>query len=63
MEIRSFDPLSNEARALGITRLVLETGVRQRAAMALHIEESYAEIAPFGEYVNSPLSVCMAKEL
>lgn len=46
--------LEGEARELGIARLVLETGVRQLAAMALYRREGYAEIAPFGEYVNSP---------
>jgi len=55
--------LEGEARALGIARVVLETGVRQQAAIALCRSEGYTEIAPFGEYVNSPLSVCMAKEL
>ena len=31
--------------------------------MALYQREGYADIAPFGEYVNSPLSVCMAKDI
>lgn len=55
--------LEKEARALGLKRLVLETGVRQLAAMALYRKEGYRDIPPFGEYVNSPLSVCMEKEL
>ncbi len=55
--------LEQEARALGLKRLVLETGVRQLAAMALYRKEGYRDIPPFGEYVNSPLSVCMEKDL
>ena len=56
--------LEKEARGLGSTRLVLETGVRQLAAMALYKKEGYRDIPLFGEYVNSPLtSVCMAKDL
>jgi GNAT superfamily N-acetyltransferase len=55
--------LEGEARALGISRVVLETGVRQREALALYERAGFLRIAPFGEYVASPLSVCMAKDL
>jgi len=52
-----------EAQALRVSRLVLETGVRQSEALALYQHAGFSRIAPFGEYVRSPLSVCMAKEL
>ena len=55
--------LEAEARGLGVGRLVLETGVRQAAALALYRREGYVVIPPYGEYVGSPLSVCMAKDL
>jgi putative acetyltransferase len=55
--------LEDEARALGARRVVLETGVRQPEAIALYAAFGYATIAPFGEYANTPLSVCMGKEL
>jgi GNAT superfamily N-acetyltransferase len=55
--------LEAEARALGITRLVLETGVRNPEALALYEQAGFSPIAPFGEYVDSPLSVCMGKDL
>lgn len=55
--------LEAEARALGIARLVLETGVRQLEAAALYQRAGFSVIAPFGEYVGSRLSVCMAKVL
>jgi len=42
---------------------VLETGVRQARALALYQGNGFAKIAAFGEYVSSPLSVCLAKQL
>ena len=55
--------LEAEARALGLSRLVLETGVRQQEAIALYRRAGFLDAAPFGEYVSSPLSLCMAKDL
>jgi putative acetyltransferase len=55
--------LQAEARRLGLTRVVLETGVRQARALSLYERNGYTRIALFGEYVGSPLSVCMAKDL
>lgn len=51
------------ARQLGVGRLVLETGVRQAEAIGLYLGCGFGHIAHFGEYVGSPLSVCMAKSL
>ena len=55
--------LEQEARRLGLRRLVLETGERQIEAMTLYTGAGFARIPAFGEYLDSPLSVCMAKEL
>jgi GNAT superfamily N-acetyltransferase len=55
--------LEQEARALGATRVVLETGVRQPEALGLYSGAGYEPVAPWGEYVDSPLSVCLGKEL
>lgn len=55
--------LEAEARALDCVRLVLETGLRQPEAIALYEGVGFSRIAPFGEYVSSPLSVCMARDL
>ena len=53
-----------EARRLGAQRLVLETGTRQGAALALYRREGFVDIAAFGEYTASPgTSVCMARPL
>src|SRR5205814_2077970 len=36
---------------------------RQREALALYSRAGFSQIPTFGEYVGSPLSVCMGKEL
>jgi putative acetyltransferase len=55
--------LEAEARRLGLRRLLLETGKRQAAALALYRRAGFSPIPPFGEYVGSPMSVCLAKDL
>jgi putative acetyltransferase len=55
--------LEAESTALGMSRLVLETGARQPEALALYERAGFARIPAFGEYVHSPLSVCMSKQL
>jgi putative acetyltransferase len=55
--------LEEEARSLGLGRVVLETGVRQDRAIRLYERAGYSRIPPFGEYVGSPLSVCMGKDI
>ena len=56
--------LEAEARALGARRLVLETGTRQTAALALYAATGFHPIPLYGEYARSPdTSVCLGKEL
>jgi len=55
--------LEDEARNLGATRLVLETGGRQPEALALYARAGFVRIPAFGEYVGSPWSICMEKTL
>jgi putative acetyltransferase len=56
--------LEAEARALGVRRLVLETGTRQAAALALYRATGFNPIPLYGEYCLSPnTSVCLGKEL
>jgi GNAT superfamily N-acetyltransferase len=51
------------ARGLGATRLMLETGVPQPEAIAVYERNGYTPIEPFGDYADSPLSRCYAREL
>lgn len=56
--------LEAEARALGMRRLVLETGTRQEAALALYRATGFQPIPLFGEYLLSPeTSICLGKEI
>ena len=56
--------LEAEARVLGVRHLVLETGTRQLAALALYRSTGFDSIPLFGEYLRSPkTSICLGKEL
>lgn len=55
--------LEDRARELGATRLVLETGPRQHAALRLYTRAGFVEIDAFGEYADAPMSLCLAKIL
>jgi len=55
--------LETAARGLAVRRLVLETGERQPEAIALYRRAGFDVIPRFGEYVDSALSLCMAKML
>jgi putative acetyltransferase len=56
--------LEDEARVLGLTRLVLETGTRQTEALALYRNAGFVDIPAYGEYSASlGTSVCLSKEL
>ena len=57
------DRLEAEVRVLGLTRLLLETGARQVEALALYHRVGFTHIERFGQYVDSPLSVCIEKRL
>jgi GNAT superfamily N-acetyltransferase len=57
------EALLEEARALGAAQAVLETGVRQTAALALYVRAGFTRIPAWGEYTDSPLSLCLMKLL
>jgi putative acetyltransferase len=57
------DALESEARRLGYARVRLETGVNQRAAIALYASSGYEPIQRYGPYVDGELSVCFEKNL
>jgi putative acetyltransferase len=49
------------ACAAGCRRLVLETGIHQREALALYQRAGYTPCEPFGDYLPDPMSVFMEK--
>ena len=56
--------LESEARQLGATRVVLETGTRLKHAIRLYESTGYSRIPLFGEYRCSPdTSLCFGKTL
>lgn len=55
--------LENEAKRLGYTRLLLETGDRQAPAMALYEASGFHRVPPFGRHVSDPTSVCYERHL
>ncbi len=56
--------LEAEARSLGARRVVLETGVRQLAALALYRAAGFRPVPLYGEYCLSPdTSICLGKDL
>lgn len=55
--------LEQEALALGYRRLVLETGKRQEAAIALYRSCGWRRIAAYGAHVGDPMSACFGKTL
>ena len=56
--------LEREARLIGVTRMVLETGTRLAPAVKLYEAMGYARIPLYGEYLSSPdTSLCLGKAL
>ncbi len=57
------DALEEQARGLGVRRLVLETGIHQHAAIALYTHAGFTQCDCWGEYTSSPTSVCYEKAI
>ncbi len=55
--------LEAEARSLGASRIVLETGPRQPEAIALYHRAGFAVTLPFLDREEHPLSIFMGKDL
>ena len=55
--------LEDRAAALGASRVVLETGDKALAALALYQSSGYARVPCFGAYAASPTSICFEKRL
>lgn len=57
------DVIEGAALTAGATRLVLETGTRQDAALGLYARLGFEPVAAWGEYLDSPTSVCLGKPI
>lgn len=55
--------LESEARDRGATRLVLEMGASQPEAGGLYRSVGFSETPCWGEYLATPASVCLGKDL
>jgi putative acetyltransferase len=55
--------LEDEARALGYTGIVLETGVQQAEALGLYESTGYEPIPCYGPYAGQEISRCYEKRL
>lgn len=55
--------VEEEARGLGFTRMMMETGLAQPEAIGLYESSGYQRIPGFGHYRESPQNRCYAKEL
>ena len=57
------EALVAEARRIGMQRLLLETGERQPEALGLYHSAGFVPAPRYGEYVGSPVSICLGKDL
>jgi len=57
------EELESWAHELGYDRLILETGKRQPAAIALYLKAGYVITANYGKYVGIDNSVCFSKNV
>lgn len=55
------DRLEGDARVMGVNRLVLETGIHQAEAIGLYRRAGFTPVDCWGEYADSPTSVCFEK--
>lgn len=55
--------VEDEARSLGFTRILMESGLAQPEALGLYESSGYESVAGFGHYRNEPQNRCYAKML
>lgn len=55
--------IEDDARAHGLTSVVLQTGIRQPEAVTLYRTAGYRPVPPFAPYADDFLSLCFAKDL
>ena len=57
------ESLEDEARQLGYTGIVLETGKDQQESLGLYTSAGYEPIPCYGAYAGQPISRCFEKRL
>jgi putative acetyltransferase len=60
---RILSALIRRATERGLEALILETGTRQPAAVALYESAGFERIEPYGRYIGNPYSICLFKKL
>jgi GNAT superfamily N-acetyltransferase len=55
--------LETQARSMGYSRILLETGTAQPEAISLYVSSGYHPVPGFGHYRDSPMNRCFAKDL
>jgi putative acetyltransferase len=60
---RLLNALEEVACHRSITRISLETGIKQSEAIGLYRASGYQDCPPFGDYKDDPLSLFMTKSL
>jgi len=60
---RLLEALEHAARQKHISRISLETGIKQPEAIGLYRASGYQDCPPFGAYTPDPLSLFMTKHL
>jgi putative acetyltransferase len=60
---RLLEALEHAARQKHVSRISLETGIRQPEAIRLSRASGYQDCPPFGTYTSDPLSLFMTKQL
>jgi putative acetyltransferase len=60
---RILSALERQAQRLGLTVVILETGLRQPEAIGLYEGAGFTRTEPYGEYIGNPSSVCYEKKI
>ena len=55
--------IEDDARAHGLTSVVLQTGIRQPEAVTLYLSAGYRPVVPFFDFAGDFLSLWMAKDV
>ena len=60
---RILTELQNWAQEMDYTRLILETGIRQKEAISLYTKTNFILIPNYGQYEGMETSICFEKRM